>query len=279
MLSFNFDYYQPSTIQEALEQYKNMQEKQKKPMYFAGGTEILTLGRSGDISADAIIDIKHIPECQLNQMENDKLVLGAALSLTKIRENQIFPLLEETIAEIADNTARNKITLGGNICANIIYRQAVLPLLLSDSQAVIAGAQGLRNIPFNDIFKQRLKLKDGELLIQVITEKQALQWPYFTRKKRRQWSVGYPLITLAVVVKKEKLHLAFSGLCAYPFQSQEINEVLNREDIALKDRIELTVEHIPDGVLNDVHGSDQYRLFVWKNMIQEAFDFLGKEKK
>ena len=73
---------------------------------------------------------------------------------------------------MADHTARGKITLGGNICAQIFYREAVLPFLLADSQVVIVGPDGIRVSPINEIFHKQLQLKKGEFLVQIATDKE-----------------------------------------------------------------------------------------------------------
>ena len=144
MISYDFDYYKPATIEEATQLFHSLDEQGKNPIYFSGGTEVITLGRVNQIITGAVIDIKAIPECHVIKKEDNKLILGAALSLTKIREIQLFPFLSKTIEEIADNTARNKITLGGNICANIIYRETVLPLLLTESRSRDCKSHGFK---------------------------------------------------------------------------------------------------------------------------------------
>jgi CO/xanthine dehydrogenase FAD-binding subunit len=129
VISYDFDYYKPVSIDEALQLYRSLQGEGKQPVYYSGGTEIITLGRVNRIVTGAVIDLKGIPECLALQMENDQLVIGAAVTLTTVQESNLFPLLSKVISEIAEHTARNKITLGGYICGNIYYREAVLPLL------------------------------------------------------------------------------------------------------------------------------------------------------
>ncbi len=272
MISYDFDYYKPATIEEALHLFHSLDEQQKKPIYFSGGTEVITLGRLNQISTGAVIDIKEIPECSIIKKEDNKLTLGATLSLTKIREMQLFPFLSKTIAEIADNTARNKITLGGNICANIIYRETVLPLLLTESQVVIASQDGFKLRPINELFDQKLQLQQGELLVQVITEQSEIDLPFLSIKKRRQWDVGYPLITTAALKKKNRIKVAFSGLCSFPFRNQQMEESLNNLLLAKEQRIEQAIQHIPATILDDVNGSAEYRLFVLKNTLMDVLD-------
>lgn len=119
MIPYDFDYYRPNSIQEALTMYQTLKHAGRKPMYFSGGTEIITLGRVDWVYTDAVIDLKGIPEYHVLFKSESRLILGAGLSLVQIEEANPFPLLSETASEIADHTARTKITLGGNICAQI----------------------------------------------------------------------------------------------------------------------------------------------------------------
>lgn len=272
MISYDFDYYQPATIEEAIELFHSLDAQGKNPIYFSGGTEVITLGRLNRILTDAVIDIKAIPECTVLKKEQKRLILGAGLSLTRIRESQLFPFLSKTIAEIADNTARNKITLGGNICANIIYRETVLPLLLTDSQVVIAGQTGIKERPLAKLFDKTLQLEKGEFLVQIITKQSKTKLPFLSVKKRRQWDNGYPLVTTAALKKNGRIKVAFSGLCAFPFYNPQMEESLNDLQLSKEERIEQTLRLIPSPVLDDVHGSAEYRLFVLKNTLSDVLD-------
>lgn len=229
------------------------------------------------IITGAVIDIKGIPDCLVLEKDENKVTLGAAQSLTKIREMKLFPFLNKAIVEIADHTARNKITLGGNICANIIYRETVLPLLLTNSQVVIASQTGLKQLPINQVFNQKLTLEKGEFLVQVITEQSEIKWPFLSVKKRRQWDVGYPLLTVAALKKNEHIKIAFSGLCSFPFRDKQVEECINNQQLSRETRIDEAIKRIPAPILDDVNGSAKYRLFVFKNTLQEVLDELEGE--
>ncbi|PGS50336.1 FAD binding domain-containing protein [Bacillus sp. AFS041924] len=269
MLSSNIEYYKPMTIKEALETFYFLKAKNKRPIYYAGGTEIITLGRLNLVETDALIDIKELKECQLFEFNEDYLISGAVLSLTEIEEKNLFPLLSKASMEIADRTARNKITLGGNICGQIFYREAVLPFLLCDSQVIVAGYNGVEAFPIEQIFNQSLQLQDGQLLIQLLTEKKYINLPFMCIKKRQQWDTGYPLLTIASIKSDNQLRFAFSGLCPFPFRSKQMETELNNMDLNVKERIQKALQFIPGEILDDVEGSKEYRLFVLRNTLGE----------
>lgn len=272
MIAYDFEYYAPETVEEAIGLHVTLNKQGKKPVYFSGGTEILTLGRTNRLVTGAVIDIKAIKDCQVEKHEVDEIVFGSVLSLTKIIKSNHFPLLSEVSAQIADHTARNKITLGGNICGNIPYKEAVLPFLLTNSTAVIANQTGIHEHPFTEIFHEQLQLSEEDLLIQMKVKQNDAKLPFKTIKKRRQWAVGYPLMTGTSIKVHGELKIAFSGLCEYPFHSDAIDRCLNNTRLSEDERVKEIVKYLPAPLLNDVHGSSQYRQIVLKNLLQDIID-------
>ena len=267
MIAYEAEYYKPATIEEATDLFYTLNKEGKKPVYYSGGTEIITLGRTNRLISGALIDITSIKKCHVSEIDQDEIRLGAALSLTKVIETDFFPLLTQTITQIADHTARNKITLGGNICGNIHYREAVLPFLLTDSQVVIASKSELKEYPFQSLFNKKLRLSNEELLVQIKVKRSEVDLPFMTIKKRRHWGVGYPLITASAVKKNEQLKIAFSGLCNFPFSNAEIDKIMNDESLTGEERAEEVIKSVPAPVLNDVHGSSEYRKFVLEKYV------------
>ncbi|MEH7251868.1 FAD binding domain-containing protein [Neobacillus niacini] len=269
MLSANIEYFKPATIEEAVELFLLLKSEKKHPLYYGGGTEILTLGRLNLIETEAIIDIKGIRECLSFHFNQDSLITGAALSLTNIEDKNFFPLLTAASMGVADHTARNKITLGGNICGQIFYREAVLPFLLCDSKVVIAGGNGIQTFAINEIFNQTLQLEEGHFLLQLLTDKKYMNLPFVCIKKRQQWETGYPLLTIAAIKIEQQLRFAFSGLCPFPFRSKRLEEELNKISLSIEERINNALPYIPKSVLDDVEGSKDYRLFVLRNTLKD----------
>ncbi|RHW38954.1 xanthine dehydrogenase [Neobacillus notoginsengisoli] len=278
MLPFNFRYSKPTTAQEAVGIFENVKLGGAVPFYFSGGTELITLGRIGLDYADAVIDLKGIPGYEGAFSHDKYLVIGGGTTLTSISEHPLFPLLSKTVSEIADRTARNKITLAGNICGKIFYREAVLPLLLTDCLVGVFGRDGLSYKPILTVFNQNILLKDGDFVFNILIEKDFATLPYFTQKRRKQWDVGYPLITLAALKKDGEIRMAISGLCPFPFRSSELESVLNEQGPSVEERAERAMGALPSPILDDVEGSSEFRKYVLKNMMADAIRELeGKQ--
>ncbi|MFC4767818.1 FAD binding domain-containing protein [Effusibacillus consociatus] len=274
MISFDFEYYKPSSILEAVRLFQQLSLQGKKPIYYSGGTEIITMARLNLLFTKAVIDIKGIPECNALQIRKNQLTIGTALTLTHLSEANVFPLLTETAGRAADHTARNKITLGGNICGSIIYREAVLPFLLSDSEVVLAGTKGIKVMPINSVFIRELQLEKGEFFVQVRTDRSYAELPYVSVKKRKLEKIDYPLVTIAALKKENRIRAAFSGVCAFPFRSLEMEDDLNNENLPLEIRIDRAISHLPAPIIDDIRGSSEYREFVLKNTLFEILETL-----
>ncbi|MGF9964789.1 FAD binding domain-containing protein [Bacillus rhizoplanae] len=269
MIPFDFEYYRPDSIQEAIQLFHQLDKEGKKPLYYGGGTEIITMGRSQRIRTKAVIDIKDIPECNVCEWKDDKLLLGATLTITGVQEAQVFPLLGETAGRAADRTARNKITIGGNVAGRIRYKEAVLPFLLADSTFVIAGIEGVRYVPAHQAFVEKLQLQKGEFLVQIITDRRYVTAPYYSVKKRQLEKIDYPLVTVAAIKYGDEIRMACSGLCVFPFRSLIMEAALNNKHIPFEKRIERALTHIPAPVLDDIRGSRAYRTFVFQYVLHD----------
>lgn len=267
MIPFDFIYCRPDSLAEAVTVFNEMQTAGHSPLYYGGGSEIITMARTGSIRPGAVIDIKAIPECLALQMDEDKLIIGAANTLNLIKESRLFPLLGTAGGRIADHTNQCRITLGGNLCGTIIYRETSLPLMLSDAEIMIYGPGGMRAAAFGDVFRERMRLMPGEFLTQVHVPAWALHAPCIHIKKTAKGKIDYPLVNVTAMLKEGQLRIAFSGLCAFPFRSTEIEEVLNDRSASHKARADAVPGLLPAPVHSDAEASGGYRLFVLKNTL------------
>lgn len=279
----DFDYARPRRLKDAVEEFTHQASLGNTPAYFAGGTEIITLTRVFQMYTKAVIDLKGILTNHILQLEGGQLRIGATRTLTELAEDpfmeQEFPLLGVTVREIADRTARNKITLGGNICGQIFYREAVLPLLLCESRIVIAGPSGVREVPIRQAFKRTLLLQQGEFLVHILTEEALRKAPYIHVKRRKIGNVGYPVLTAAAICQEHRMRVAFSGLYPYPFRSTRLESALNDAQLSRPQRIEAAIRTLQEeAVLDDVEASRDFRLFVLRTVLGEILQKWGNER-
>lgn len=274
MIPFDFEYFQPTTIQEAIETYQRIHKHGKKAIYFCGGTEFITFARINKAYADAVIDIKGITECHTLKIQDQDLIIGAAVNLNKIAESNLFPLMGQAVKHIADHTSRNKITIGGNINSRLIYREGILPLLLTDAKVKIAGTEGEMVLPFSEVYHKNIQLHPGQFIVQILIDQSYLNLRYVSLKKTKMSKVGYPVVSISALVKENQIRAAFSGVCEYPFRSEEIEEVLNNSAMAANQQVDEIAAILPKPIVNDLLGSAEYREFVFKHALLETIEAL-----
>lgn len=185
MIPYDFDYYRPKTLEEALQLSKELKMAGQKAIYYGGGTEFISMSRLNNVYTDAVIDIKDIEECLYYQMEGDELIIGAGLSLTQLAEVNLFPLMSRAIKRIADHTVQDKVTIGGNLMGSIIYREASLALLVANADILIGNKNGLERLDFNDYWRRRVEDRREDLIIQLIINKKYLDLPHAHVKRTK----------------------------------------------------------------------------------------------
>ena len=275
MIPFDFEYYLPQTAEEAVNLFTRLDSEEKKPIYYAGGTEIITLCRQQKIATGALIDLKSIPETTVFEKNNGQLAIGANLNLNWIVEENRYPLLSVIVKEIADHTVRNRLTLGGNICGQLPYREALLPFLLTEAEVMLAGPEGRRTEQVTTLFDKRLKLAKGELLVQFKVQEDILNLPFLTRRRVKQGPVDYPLYHLACIMEDEKLKLAVAGLCAFTFRSRELEQVVNNQTSKHSGTISELIEKLPGDIRADQRGSAAYRKALFEKDLELFITEMG----
>jgi len=276
MISFNFKYLRPSNIKEAIEVYGNLSRDGKKVLYYGGGTEIVTFARKQVIEVDAVIDIKSIGECRSLQQQGDRLVYGAALTLNEIIDSKSFPLFGAVLQAIADHTVRNRLTLGGNICGRLPYREALLPLFLSDAEFVLAGEAGIRTVKCNEVYNKKLNIKKDEFLVQVAIDRKYTDMDYHNLRRVKQGEVDYPLLHIAMI-RDKGLKAAFSGVCAFPFKSDEIDRIIN-SDSEIKEKISAVIKALPSTIKDDQWASKGYRQMLFEKALEKSIMTFGGDE-
>ncbi|MDW7739815.1 MAG: FAD binding domain-containing protein [Bacillota bacterium] len=272
MIPFDLDYYAPEKADQAVEIFFSLKEEGRKPLYYAGGTEIISFCRSQRITPDALIDIKNIKDALPLDLDGDDLVYGAALSLSSVAEKGSSAIISEVVKCIADRTVRNRLTLGGNICGRLPYREAVLPFLLADAEILLQGKDGRHKKLLRDLFDKRLHLEEGDILLQLIVSKNKLNRFGWRKRREKHGPVDYPLYHICSLKNDGQVKIAVSGLCSFPFRNAELEKAINDSSIAVKDRVSDSIKKLPGPVRDDHLGSSVYREALWQSDLTEMIE-------
>lgn len=274
MISFDFEFYRPDSLDGAVSLYKELSESGKKALYYAGGTEIVTSFRKESIRADALIDIKGIKECTKLSKDGDYLYFGSALTLNEIVEKNYYPMLSEISRKVADHTVRNALTLGGNICGRLPYREVVLAFMLAEATCLIATEIGVREVPFNEAYDKRFVLKSGEFLVAIKVKKTSISKNYYRDRKVKIGEIDYPIFHLAISEERGVLKAAFSGATGFPIRSDELDKMLSSSKSHEKIAEEI-IANFPYPIRDDIKASKGFRSKLLKDSIKDGLDYIG----
>ena len=222
MMPFDIVYRRPDSVEEAIAAWRLLPEGS---LWYAGGTEIVTGARGGSYHAEALIDIKGLPECREAGLRSvggrDLLYFGAGLSLNEIVEGGLWPLLAKAASRIADHTTRNRLSLGGNVAGRLPWREALLPFLAAGGSAWLAGpsAEGgveRRQVPIGELHAKRLLLRPGEFLLGLSVPAGVADLPSYYERATSGPEVDYPILAMCAVSSPGGRRFALSGYNDFP---------------------------------------------------------------
>lgn len=155
MRSSKFDYFAPSTLEEAIEL---LQSWGPDARVMAGGTDLLMKMRHGVLKPKAVVSLKGIKG--LDAITCDKwegLTIGAMALLSEVAHHPGVLDLYPTIAQAARGTAnvqvRNMGTVVGNLCNASPAADNAPTLLAMGAEVHIRGPYGERKLPLDQFFK------------------------------------------------------------------------------------------------------------------------------
>lgn len=230
-----FDYIRPRNLEEASHL---LAQAGKRARVLAGGADLLIGLEHGMVSADWLIDIKHLPETtglSLDPVEG--LRCGAAVTLRQLTSHpevrRIFPLLVEACDHIGSVQIRNRATVGGTICSASPASSLATVLLCYDTQCHVFGPEGERNLPLSEFFLgfRLTALTPGELLTQIVLPLPARH----TKTAYHQLRIGSaghpPLVGVAVAAslnpdRQGDWRLALTSVAPHPYRARQAEALL-----------------------------------------------------
>jgi carbon-monoxide dehydrogenase medium subunit len=137
----------------------------------AGGTDLLVQMRADVIDPELIVDIKRIRETREITEERGGWRIGAAVTGAELKEHarlrQVWPGVVEAANLIGSTQIQGRATLGGNLCNGSPAADSVPALIAAGARATLAGPQGTRDLPVEDVMlgPRTLALRKGELVV------------------------------------------------------------------------------------------------------------------
>jgi len=140
----------------------------------SGGTDLLVQLRAEVIEPALIVDIKKIPEVRTIAAEGGGFRVGAAVSGAELGEHEAlkkaWPGVVEAVELIGSTQIQGRASIGGNLCNASPAADSVPALIAAGATASIAGPNGRREVPVEEVATGpgKTSLAEGEMVVSLL---------------------------------------------------------------------------------------------------------------
>lgn len=212
----NLAYARPQTLNEALD---FLDANGADTKILAGGTDVMVDLRTGEIQPQYLLDVSRLAELKGIEVNDQGLSIGAGVTLAEIYDSKTLarfaPSLQKCAFTFASQQIRNVATIGGNVAHCSPCGDTIPPLVIHEARAVLAGKNGLREVPIADIASGPYvcALPVGEIILRFILKPAEDGFADFQKIGRRQ-ALAIARISMAVMARKDPDgKIAFMRFC------------------------------------------------------------------
>jgi carbon-monoxide dehydrogenase medium subunit len=166
-----FEYFSPQSLKEACSFLKAHENGAK---IVAGGTDLLIDMKYRKVTPRYLVGLRTLPELsRVTFGDQEGLRIGAMVTHQEIMDgpiiNQKFKSIALACSQVGTPQIRNMGTVGGNVCNAAPSADSVPPLMAYSATVIIAGAEGDRVLPLEEMFVGPGEncLKAGEILAEI----------------------------------------------------------------------------------------------------------------
>lgn len=282
------EYRQPTSISEAI---KDLQNAPAPVVPIAGGTDLLLDIKQGrHTPAHTLIDVTGVPEMNAIELRGQELFIGAAVPVNRITSNPLVIEHAQALVEACDLIAgpqvRNTATLGGNVAHALPAADGTIALVALDAQAEIASPEGLRRMPFVELFlgpgKSALD-KSSELIAGFYVPKTNTgQASCFNRIMRPQ-GVALPILNCAVWIDRDgdrikNCRIAVGPGGPTPFRATQAEDVIRGKIYDEKTLSETVIQLLEQAIFRTSprRASEDYRKYIVVGLFKDTMDTAWK---
>ena len=184
--------------------------------------------------AASVIAIDRLPELRGLVVDDDRIEIGAALTLTEIerRLDGRVPLLAQMFPQFASRLIRNGATLGGNLGTGSPIGDSPPVLLALEASLVLASTDGDREVALSDYFtgyRQSVRRPDELIKTVRIPLPQARLAAFHKIAKRRFDDISSVAIGFALDIEDgavTRARIGLGGVAATPVRAYETEAAL-----------------------------------------------------
>jgi carbon-monoxide dehydrogenase medium subunit len=278
MIPGKFDYYSPTSLDEALSLLQTHGDDAK---ILAGGQSLIPAMRFRLAMPEVLIDINGIGGLAYVREENGRLAIGSMTRETTLEDSELvkskYHLLADTAEVIADPVVRNMATVGGNIAHADPANDHPATMLAYNAEVVALGPNGTRTIAIDDFFVDLFEnaLDDNEILTEIrIPAPEANSGGAYVKVERKVGDYAVSAVAVQLTMSGDvctAARIGLTNLSPVPMRAHNAEQILIGSRIT-DELLEAAgqaaaAECDPSG---DLRGSADYKRDVTRSLIKRA---------
>ena len=272
----------PKTTREAVSLLKKYSGKAK---VFAGGTDLLPKMKRRELVPKYLISLSGITDLKFIKYEKEKgLRIGAGTTLNEILESSLvqkrYPILVETISQMASTQVRNVGTISGNLCNAVPSADTAPTLIVLGARLKLVGPKKQRMVLVEDFFKgpDRTVLDRTELVseIQIPPTLSGARGTYLKHTLRREMDLALVGVASYFIPNSKKeickeIKIALGAVAPVPMRAKKAEAVLMGKPLT-NELIEQAAQIASEEAkpIDDIRGSAEYRKEIVRVLTQRT---------
>ncbi len=283
ILSEEFEYVEPKTVEEALDFLATYGEKAK---VIAGGTDLLVQMKMGKIHPKCVVNISRIPALRYLIKERG-LRIGSLTTFRDLERSQVikerYTALYEAARSVSSVQIKSMGTVGGNLCNASPAADAAPPLIVFGGMVKLAEKGHETILRLDEFF-----VGPGEPLLSPTEMLVEIQVPEVTGNvgsaflKLGRVSADLAKVSCAVAIERKdnvcgSCGIALGSVAERPMRALRAEEMMTGESFK-KELAEKVAEKASEEIrpITDVRSTDWYRKEVSKVLVRDALHLAWK---
>jgi carbon-monoxide dehydrogenase medium subunit len=264
MISENFDYSAPATLDQAMSEIA----AGAKPL--AGGMSLIPMMKLRLATPEKLVYIGKLKDLNYIREAADGIHIGAASTHHDVEISDLVrgkcPLLAETVAHVGDPLVRNMGTMGGSVAHADPSADYPAALQALEAKIVLKSSVGGRAVSAADFFVDTFTtaLEPGEIVSEVIVPVEA-SGVGTSYQKMVQPASGFAIVGIAVRIQKtggniSMARIGVTGLSNRSYRATAAEKALEGKAGSATE-IQNAAALVSQGVdaNSDLHASAEYR--------------------
>lgn len=279
ILSQEFEYVEPHTIEEAM---KWMATYKGKAKFMAGGTDVIVQMKMGRAHPEAIINLSRIPGLRYLIIEHG-LRIGVLTTFRQIERDGFiqrhYTALHEAAKGVTSIQIKTMGTLGGNLCHGSPAADSAPPLIAFGARVKMIEGDKERVLPLESFFigPGKTLLNREALMVEIqVPKPEANTGSAFLKLGRV--SADLAKISIAVAVVREgdfckDCRIVLGAVAEKPLRTIEAEKILKEKKFD-KNLLNRTGQQVSEEIrpITDVRSNLWYRREVSKVLVRNAIN-------